>query len=396
MKLMVDLTPLHFDGRVGGAMPFSLELVKAFSLRSEISLTVLTGEWNDGHLRNYFTSAKIRYVNTSLPVEQQTHMPSRPSWLQKCYDFFGKVKRRIYRDRIVAQQESDILFCPLSAITFWQAGRATVSTILDIQHEFYPQFFDPVELQHRRSFYEKICNKADAIICISDYTRSTFIERLGFPSEKSFVAHIGIQNRLQFFDEALVEADFSELGLEGIRYAYYPANFWPHKNHKVLLIAFAAFCRHYPQFDLHLVFTGNELSAQDELMQAIRRLGIADRVHVLGYVQEVRLAALYRYCQFVVFPSLYEGFGIPVVEAMQFGKPVLCSDRTSLPEIAGEAAIYFDPRIPGEIEQAMFRVMADADLQQSLRSKGCEQAQQFTMEKMVNQYLTIFRTVLQK
>lgn len=392
MKIIVDLTPIRFDGQVGGAMPFSLELVKALSARKDVSLTILTGQWNHEPIKAVLSPNPVKYINTS--DEQQKPIGNR-TIANRVLNIWNKCCRRLRCLGLVGQEDADLLFCPMSAISFWKPGRPTVSTILDIQHEFYPQFFAPQELNHRRSFYENICARADAIICISEFTRTTFIKHLGFPMENSFVSHIGIQNRLTLFDEAATTKKFSQLNLDGRKYAFYPANFWPHKNHKVLITAFAAFCHHFPQFDLHIVFTGNELDASDDLRTAISVMGIEERVHILGYVEDLTLAALYRHCSFLVFPSLYEGFGIPVVEAMQFGKPVLCSNQTSLPEVAGEAALYFDPRIPQEIENAMYRVLTEPALCRELQYKGIQQAKAYTMENMVSQYMDVFKSITQ-
>jgi len=388
MKIAVDLTPLQFDGQVGGAMPFSLELTKALATQPGVKLVVLTAAWNDRELRQFFSCDSMEFINTS-GISQIQH-----GTLRCLSSLWNRIWRRIRGLRLLSGANVDLLFCPLSALSFWMPGIPAISVILDIQHEFYPHFFTKAELENRKAFYRKICLRAHSIICISEYTRKTFIERFKFPTEKSYVAHIGIQERLSSHDDAETTKEIRRLNLQGRVYAYYPANFWPHKNHEMLIAAFSNFCKHHEHYDLHLVLSGNSLDAYDDLMLTIHRMGISDRVHSLGYVSELTVTALYRNCRFLIFPSLFEGFGIPILEAMQFGKPVLCSNTTSLPEIAGEAALYFDPQLPDEIELAMYRILSDDALYLELQTKGLQQAKKYTIEAMVQQYIQVFRATV--
>jgi glycosyltransferase involved in cell wall biosynthesis len=113
----------------------------------------------------------------------------------------------------------------------------------------------------------------------------------------------------------------------------------------------------------------------------VAKLGIGDDVRLLGWVSEAEIEALYAASRFFVFPSLYEGFGLPVLEAMQRGVPVACSDRSSLPEVAGDAALLFDPESVEAIAGAMERLMSDADEAERLRRAGLERARRFTWDE---------------
>jgi glycosyl transferase family 1 len=142
---------------------------------------------------------------------------------------------------------------------------------------------------------------------------------------------------------------------------------------------------------MDLVFTGALNGKENAIKQAVMQMGLAKRVHFLGFVSEERLSAVWFGCEFLIFPSLYEGFGIPVLEAMSIGKPVLCSDCTSLPEVAGDAALYFDPRKPETLVDCIQKITTDSSLQSALVEKGRIRAGLFRADDMARQYLEIFK-----
>jgi glycosyltransferase involved in cell wall biosynthesis len=170
-------------------------------------------------------------------------------------------------------------------------------------------------------------------------------------------------------------------------YLFYPANFWPHKNHHLLITAYGMYLSRNPGREMDLVFTGALDDARRDLQEKVRRMGLEQHVHFLGYLPDDQLTAVWKGCSFLIFPSLYEGFGIPVLEAMQFGKPVLCSNVTSLPEVAGDAALYFDPRKPAEIVHCLERIIGNGELSADLVNRGYERLSLFQSREMVTRYL---------
>jgi glycosyltransferase involved in cell wall biosynthesis len=152
----------------------------------------------------------------------------------------------------------------------------------------------------------------------------------------------------------------------------------PHKNLIRLLDALAAIpAERRPM----LVIPGYKTWHEEELERHVAALGIEDDVRLLGWAPEEEIEALYAVARCFVFPSLYEGFGLPVLEAMQRGVPVACSNRTSLPEVAGDAALMFDPDKPEEIAAAIERLLTDPDEAERLRAAGYERARQFTWDE---------------
>jgi hypothetical protein len=194
---------------------------------------------------------------------------------------------------------------------------------------------------------------------------------------------------------ATVAVDASEvlarLGVVPKRYLLYPANFWRHKNHEMLLTAFGMAVAAGLAIDIKLVCTGAPGARQQWLQDAAGAMGLGGRVIFPGYLSNEELAALFGHCGGMVFPSLYEGFGLPVIEAMAAGVPVACSNATSLPEVAAEAAILVDPREPGQIAEAMIALLTDTPLRERLIAAGHLRAGMFAdSERMAAEYWDLF------
>jgi glycosyltransferase involved in cell wall biosynthesis len=186
-------------------------------------------------------------------------------------------------------------------------------------------------------------------------------------------------------------------GLEENGFLLYPANFWPHKNHSMLLTAFGMFRHRHPESRLQLVCTGFPDERMDALREAVQRMGLRSLVILPGYLSEEELAALLASCKALIFPSLYEGFGMPVLEAMAFSKPILCSNVTSLPEVAGDCALLFDPKKPQEILGAIEQIMTDSKLASSLVERGKVRIARWGgPEQMARQYLAVFHALAVK
>ena len=181
----------------------------------------------------------------------------------------------------------------------------------------------------------------------------------------------------------------SGLGLKGKKYLYYPANFWPHKNHEILLMAFQQLVR--SGYDWQLVFTGALTDSRPLLRAAVAQMGLQQRVHFLGYVTEPQKAALCKDCYCLVMPGLEETLGLPLLEAMTFGRPIVCSDNGSLPGLAGEAALYFDPRKPFELVAALQRLATEPGLYAQLQQRGQARLGELSPQRLVDSYIDLFR-----
>jgi glycosyltransferase involved in cell wall biosynthesis len=268
--------------------------------------------------------------------------------------------------------EFDVVHYPVTVPVPRVSGAPRVVTLLDVQHHELPQMFSRGERWHRGWAYDDAARDARAVITISEHARTQIVERLGIAADRVHVIGLGVDHG-RFAPEGERDAELPE------RYVLYPANLWPHKNHGRLLEAFSRVC----DPELHLVLTGQSYGRE-------RSVAADDRVHFLGHVPGERLPAIYRGASALVYPSLFEGFGVPLLEAMACGVPVAASHRGALAEVAGDAALLFDPTDTDAISDAIRRVTDDEDLRARLRAAGFRRAATFTWERAARAHLDVY------
>jgi len=288
----------------------------------------------------------------------------------------------------IRRHKIDIWFCPLIYLTPRFLDLPSVISIPDLQSEFYPEFFRKDLLDWHRKRHPQSCRDATKVITFSEFSRSTMVDRYGLSPEKVHAIPLAVG------DEFLLPQGNS--GLEAVRaryslppeYAFYPATTWPHKNHATLLKALHLLRTKYGR-RLPCVFTGVERSGQEAFLKAAEEHDLAGEVRFLGYVEKRDMPLLYRGASFLVFPSLFEGFGLPILEAMASDCPVLCSRITSIPEVAGDAALYFEPHDAEEIADLMHRILTDEELRRTLVHAGRERCHLFSWERTARETLKV-------
>lgn len=256
-----------------------------------------------------------------------------------------------------------------------------VLTFFDMQHEYYPEFFTPSELTGRTRLFQPSVDKAQHVIVPSYYTRQTLIEKYATPAAKMSLVPVGLA-------EDYLRAGNSEVKRIKHKYElpndfiFYPANPWQHKNHARLMAALRL-CRDHYGIRPQLVLSGRLLEEHREARSLAIAAGVEGQVMDLGFVPPGDLAALYTAARFMVFPSLFEGFGIPLVEAMACGCPIAAANSTSIPECTGDAALLFDPWQPQAIAEAIARLWSDLNLREELARAGIARADQYRWPKIV-------------
>jgi len=303
----------------------------------------------------------------------------------------GAVQRMTGKDilwRELAGLAVDVMHHPLTILNPPGLPYPSVLTFHDMQQEFFPDFFSPDELQRRRARYRLSVHEADAVIAVSAHAGNCLIEHYGISPSKVHVIYSGCAP--EFHPRTPKECAANEESTIGNRpFIYYPASTWPHKNHRRLLEALRLLIDHY-SFDGNLLLTGAEMGGHGEIMETIRRLDLSARVRWLGYVRQEQLPYLYNQARLTVFPSLFEGFGLPVVEAMASGCPVVCSGSSSLPEVGGEAVLYCDPKDSRDISEKIFSVWSDGQLRGELCSRGLAQAAKFCWLETARKTLELY------
>ena len=270
--------------------------------------------------------------------------------------------------RIRASMHSpDVVHFPFTVpVPMPARGVGFVQTLLDVQHLDLPHLFSRAELIYRRRFYEGAAAKADIVITISEFARSRMIEALGLDPDRVRVAPLGVE-----------AGAFVPNASERENFVLYPARGWAHKNHARLVEAMALLRRDRP--GLRLVLTGGGLDTLGAL---------PDWVDVKGLVGIDELRDLYRRAAVMAFPSLYEGFGLPPLEAMASGCPVAASDAGAIPEVCGAAAVLFDPY---DVEAIAVGIAGALDGGGACFEPGLAQAASFTWERCRDVHVTAYR-----
>ena len=238
----------------------------------------------------------------------------------------------------------------------------------DLQHIHLPHFFTPHERLARDITYRTYCEQAALVVVPSQWSKRDLIEQYGLPAQK--IAVIPAAPAL-----SIVPPTEAECNVVRRRhnlpeaFVFYPAQTWAHKNH-LRLIAALAQLRDEQQREISLVCTGVLNDFYPTIQRQIRALRLEQQVTFLGYISPHELHCLYRLCRALIFPTKFEGFGLPLIEAFSAGAPVACSAVTCLPEIVADAALLFDPDRPAEIAAAIERLWTDAALRQTLIQRG--------------------------
>ena len=241
-----------------------------------------------------------------------------------------------------------------------------VFTLHDLNHIDRPENSSASKRLYYSTILKRACRQAAHVLTVSNYSRTRIAEWSGLPVER--VTNVGNG----------VDVAFNP-GVEpytpGYSYLFCVGNRKLHKNEFRVVEAFAA--ADVPE-GVKLIFSGSPTA---ELAARIENRGMTERVVFAGQIPEIQLPSFYKGAIALLFPSLYEGFGLPVIEAMACGTPVITSNTTSLPEVAGGAALLVNPESVEEIASAVRRLLSDSSLQDSLRTKGYEQAAKFTWER---------------
>jgi glycosyltransferase involved in cell wall biosynthesis len=276
--------------------------------------------------------------------------------------FPGRLQREL------GAQGLEAVHFPLTIALPRRLGVPSCVTLHDLQHLDLPRFFSRAERDFRKIAWHPSIRNAQLVIVPSEFVRTGAVERLGLdPARIRVIAH-GIDHDL-----------FRPGPEEREPFLLFPANNWPHKNHERLFQAFALLRRERPELRLVLTGSGHE------------RRRLPDGVEALGHVSREELASLFGRAACLVFPSLYEGFGQPPLEAMASGCPVAVSRVASLPEVCGEATRYFDPTEPEEIAAVVSEALDRPD---RMREKGLERARAFTWERCAREHERVYEELI--
>lgn len=261
-------------------------------------------------------------------------------------------------------------------------GRPTINTIHDLSPYASRFFFSGAKRIYKRNLISFTVRASDAIITVSEFSRRELLHRFPFLAGRVFAVHLGVEPTPE---ASPAKADRPFLLFVG--------TMEHRKNVTTLIRAFRILSgrRRLPH---RLVLVGKPGHGWDAIHAALEQRPSSDDIEILGYVTAEHLAELYQSADLFVYPSLYEGFGLPLLEAMAVGTPVVSSSAASLPEVGGDAAVYFDPLNVEELADAIERVLDSSSLRGELRAKGLKRAAGFTWEECARKHVEVYRNVL--
>ena len=373
----VGLNALYLlPGRVGGSEVYALQLTRALARqRPDIKFVLFCGREAADALQQGPLAANV--VIWRLPVA----VANKPL----------RVGAELALLPVAARRAQVDLLHSLGTTSPLVAGVPSVVTILDLIYEHFPRTFPRLALLGLKGLVGPGARRADRVMAISGAVKDDVVERLGVPADRVDVVHLGFG--MQRAPAPTPEDELRRrLGLERARVVLCVSAALAHKNLDRLIRAFA---RLEPESaDLRLVVAGHAGRETERLVAVAHEAGVADRLTLTGWISDPDLEGLYALAACCAYPSLHEGFGLPVLEAMARGVPIACSSASSLTEVAGDAAELFDPLDVAAIASALGRLLHDRDRAASLVDRGLARAASFTWERCADGVLASYERVL--
>ena len=393
MRIGVNLLPL-FPGQIGGMETYACSLLTHLTAMDQQHHYYLFVARYNQHLFDFHDPKLTKVQTISLQGFRYA-----TGGLARLMAWVARGSPRVARlignaaasaDMLwnIRRHKIDLWFCPLINLTPRHVRLPSVVSIPDLQPEFYPDFFRKDLADWARRRYPASCRDATMVITLSEFSKGTIVERYGVPPGNVHAIPLAVTEEfLLHQDDSALEAVKARYALPP-EYAFYPANTWPHKNHETLVKAMHLLrAKHGRQ--LACAFTGVKRGAHEAFLKPVEELGLRKQIHVLGYVDRHDMPLLYRGARFLIFPSLFEGFGLPLLEAMASDCPIICSRAASIPEVVGDAALLFDPHDPEGMADAMHRILTDEELRRSLVQAGRDRCSQFSWERTARETLKV-------
>lgn len=404
-RLLDSQRPLHvvIDARLteneaGGIAQFVLGLASGLKrsrppadMRFSFLVTPGRGEWIKSSLPS---GAGLVETNaaTYSPGKQVHRASSFAPWL--------RVARWLIQpllDRALPRSDGTVerIGADLVHFTNQDGFRTSVPSLYhpwDLQHIHYPEFFTPSQLRRRRSRYRKLARQASIVIAPSTFVLDECRAHLAVSPDKSLcVSTPPVLAEYESLSQEEVRSIVTRMGLPP-RFALYPAQTWPHKNHAALLQAIAILGRD-PGLGVKLVCTGSQNSFFPQVRERVSALNLDGSVYFTGHLHVRDLLAAYQSAQVLVFPSLFEGLGMPVLEAFWVGLPVAASRLPPIEETGGDAVAYFDPLRPEDIARVLRQVWVDEELKNSLALRGRRRVKGLRWSAIAPRYVDLYRRV---
>ncbi len=263
----------------------------------------------------------------------------------------------------------------------------TAIAIMDLSYIYFPDLFNKKDLYQLQNWSKYSIKNAAAIFTISNSSQNDIIKEYAVDSQKIHPIYLGIKSNESIKNYSMDDLR-KKFGIES-DYILFVGTLQPRKNITRLIEAFSQI----KNDKLNLVIVGKRGWQYTDILSAPEKYGIENKVKFLDFVADEDLPSLYKNAVCFALPSLYEGFGLPVLEAMKFGCPVVTSNVSSLPEAGGDAALYFDPNDTSDIAKVLTKVISDAKLREEMIKKGYNQIKKFSWEKTAKETLNVLESI---
>ena len=360
-------------GRVGGTEVYIRNLVRwLLKIDGENEYFMFINRESEG----VFEELPGRLNVIPCPIKAKSR-PLRVLWEQIVLPF--QIRKRNIDVLLSAAMTSPFL-CPVKSVL----------VLHDLQHVNQPWNFPKVFLFFLKALIYLSAKTSDSIITISEKVKGDIVKHYGIPPERVHAIHIGIDTGSFFIRKPAELKPVMDKYRLPSRFILYPAASLPHKNHERLLEAFKTVKKE--EKTLKLLLTGARDYGHENIERKIKELDLKDDVIFLGWLPHEDMPAIYCASTLLIFPSLHEGFGMPVIEAFASGVPVVCSDIEPLKEIAEGAALFIDPYNPESIAEGILKVLNDGKLRQELIKNGLERAKNFRWEVLAEKTLSVLNS----
>ena len=293
--------------------------------------------------------------------------------------------RQLRRDRpdLIHVQYTAPVACPAPIVV----------SVHDVSFLEHPEYFTFFRTQQLRTTVRRTVKRAARILTPSDFSKRSILNAYDLPDDKVVVLPNAVSNAFRPISRELAQRRvFLMLGVPK-PIILTVGDVQPRKNHLNLIKAFEELLQAHPQLPHHLVIVGKETWYSPVVKSAVARSSAAQRIHFTGFVSDDELLQLYGACDMFVYPSFYEGFGLPILEAMACHRAVACSNTSAMPEVADSSALLFDPYSAPEIVRAMADLLLDAELRARMERLGAQRAAMFSWERSAGRTLDVYYEV---
>jgi len=328
-----------------------------------------------------FCNARRRHVPSDVPAESAAVAHRFFRYPNRLLNASIAATRRPEMEQLIP--DTDAVYLP--NLNFVGTRKPLIVTVHDLSFVRYPRFFSAKQrLWHRLIAPKRLLREAAAVVAVSEHTRSDIVEIYGVPEEKIVIAPPAVDERYFTTPTAETEAVRSSYGLTR-PYILSLGALEPRKNIPALIEAFEGL-----DADLELVIAGGKGWLYREIFERAERSPAKDRIRFLGYVPDIHKPGLYSAARVFAYPSFYEGFGMPPLEAMAAGTPVVASASSSLGEVVGDAGLLIDPYDAGDLREALATLHLDAALRERCIARGRERARAYTWDATAERVESVF------